>query len=183
MNVIDRDTARAIPPALDEAQRAVVPPAERQRSRRRQRLLSLLHYVARYRWQAIAALMALVIAAITTLLVPIAVRRMIDFGFSRESANLIDSYFAVMIVIVAVLALASASRFYLVTTLGERIVADLREGVFGHLISLSLAYFDEAKSGELISRLSADTTQVKAAVGSSISVALRNLVLFFGATT
>ena len=183
MNVIDRDTARAIPPALDEAQRAVVPPAERQQSRRLKPLLSLLPYVARYRWQAIAALMALVIAAVTTLLVPIAVRRMIDFGFSRESANLIDSYFAVMIVIVAVLALASASRFYLVTTLGERIVADLREGVFGHLVSLSLAYFDEAKTGELVSRLTADTTQIKAAVGASVSIALRNSVLFIGAAT
>ena len=183
MNVIDRDTPRAIPPALDEAQRVVVPPAERQQSRRLKPLLSLLPYVARYRWQAIAALMALVIAAVTTLLVPIAVRRMIDFGFSRESANLIDSYFAVMIVIVAVLALASASRFYLVTTLGERIVADLREGVFGHLVSLSLAYFDEAKTGELVSRLTADTTQIKAAVGASVSIALRNSVLFIGAAT
>ena len=183
MNVIDRDTARAIPPALDEAQHAVVPPAERQQSRRLKPLLSLLPYVARYRWQAIAALMALVIAAVTTLLVPIAVRRMIDFGFSRESANLIDSYFAVMIVIVAVLALASASRFYLVTTLGERIVADLREGVFGHLVSLSLAYFDEAKTGELVSRLTADTTQIKAAIGASVSIALRNSVLFIGAAT
>ena len=183
MNVIDRDTARAIPPALDEAQHAVVPPAERQQSRRLKPLLSLLPYVARYRWQAIAALMALVIAAVTTLLVPIAVRRMIDFGFSRESANLIDSYFAVMIVIVAVLALASASRFYLVTTLGVRIVADLREGVFGHLVSLSLAYFDEAKTGELVSRLTADTTQIKAAVGASVSIALRNSVLFIGAAT
>jgi len=183
MNVIDRDTARAIPPALDEAQRPVVPPAERLQSRRLKPLLSLLPYVARYRWQAIAALMALVIAAVTTLLVPIAVRRMIDFGFSRESANLIDSYFAVMIVIVAVLALASASRFYLVTTLGERIVADLREGVFGHLVSLSLAYFDEAKTGELVSRLTADTTQIKAAVGASVSIALRNSVLFIGAAT
>ena len=183
MNVIDRDTARAIPPALDEAQRPVVPPAERLQSRRLKPLLSLLPYVARYRWQAIAAVMALVIAAVTTLLVPIAVRRMIDFGFSRESANLIDSYFAVMIVIVAVLALASASRFYLVTTLGERIVADLREGVFGHLVSLSLAYFDEAKTGELVSRLTADTTQIKAAVGASVSIALRNSVLFIGAAT
>jgi len=183
MNVIDRDTARAIPPALDEAQRAAVPATERQQSRRLKPLLSLLPYVARYRWQAIAALMALVIAAVTTLLVPIAVRRMIDFGFSRESANLIDSYFAVMIVIVAVLALASASRFYLVTTLGERIVADLREGVFGHLVSLSLAYFDEAKTGELVSRLTADTTQIKAAVGASVSIALRNSVLFIGAAT
>src|SRR5947209_18815330 len=124
MNVIDRDTARAIPPALDEAQRAVVPPAERQQSRRLKPLLSLLPYVARYRWQAIAALMALVIAAVTTLLVPIAVGRMIDFGFSREGANLIDSYFAVMIVIVAVLAMASASRFFSFTTLVVRSVAD-----------------------------------------------------------
>src|SRR5207247_3462110 len=80
------------------------------------------------------------------------------------------------------LALASAARFYLVTTLGERIVADLREGVFSHLVSLSVAYFDAAKTGELISRLTADTTQIKAAVGASVSVALRNLVLFFGAT-
>ena len=135
-------------------------------------LLSLWPYVRRYRWRAIAALVALLIAAIATLVVPIAVRRMIDFGFSRESASLIDSYFAVMIGIVAVLALASAARFYLVTTLGERIVADLREGVFGHLVSLSPAYFDAAKTGELISRLTADTTQIKAAVGASVSVAL-----------
>jgi ATP-binding cassette subfamily B protein len=88
-----------------------------------------------------------------------------------------------MIAIVAVLALASAARFYLVTTLGERIVADLREQVFGHLVSLSPGYFDTAKSGELLSRLTADTTQIKAAVGASVSVALRNLVLFAGAAT
>ena len=106
---------------------------------------------------------------------------MIDFGFSREGASLIDSYFAVMIAVVAVLALSSAARYYLVTTLGERIVADLREHVFGHLISLSPAFFDAAKTGELISRLTADTTQIKAAVGASVSVALRNLVLFVGA--
>ena len=81
----------------------------------------------RYRWQASAALVALLVAAGATLVVPIAVRRMIDFGFSRDSASLIDSYFTVMIAVVAVLALSSAVRFYLVTTLGERIVADLRE--------------------------------------------------------
>jgi ATP-binding cassette subfamily B protein len=86
-----------------------------------------------------------------------------------------------MICIVAGLALSSAARFYLVTTLGERIVADLREDVFGHIVSLSPAYFDTSKSGELISRLAADTTQIKAAVGASVSVALRNLVLFIGA--
>ncbi|HEU4358365.1 MAG TPA: ABC transporter transmembrane domain-containing protein [Xanthobacteraceae bacterium] len=181
MDVVERDAVRAIGPAVGEPQRAAVPVSEHQKGRRLKPLLSLLPYIARYRWRAIAALIALLVAAVTTLLVPIAVRRMIDFGFSRESANLIDSYFAVMIAIVAVLALASASRFFLVTTLGERIVADLREGVFGHLVSLSLAYFDEAKSGELVSRLTADTTQIKAAVGASVSVALRNSVLFVGA--
>ena len=179
MNFVERDAARAIATAADAPEGAAA--SERRQNRRLKPLLSLMPYIARYRWQAIAALAALLIAAVTTLIVPIAVRRMIDFGFSRESASLIDSYFAVMIAIVAVLALASAARFYLVTTLGERIVADLREEVFGHVVSLSPAYFDAAKSGELISRLTADTTQIKAAVGASVSVALRNSVLFVGA--
>jgi ATP-binding cassette, subfamily B, bacterial len=87
-----------------------------------------------------------------------------------------------MIAVVAVLALASASRFYLVMTIGERIVADLRRDVFAHLISLSPAFFDSARSGELISRLTADTTQIKSAVGASVSIALRNFLLFIGAT-
>jgi ATP-binding cassette subfamily B protein len=80
-----------------------------------------------------------------------------------------------------VLALASASRYYLVMTIGERIVADLRRDVFAHLISLSPSFFDSARSGELISRLTADTTQIKSAVGASVSIALRNLMLFIGA--
>jgi ATP-binding cassette, subfamily B, bacterial len=145
-------------------------------------LLSLLPYVKRYRGRAVAALAALILAAVTTLVVPIAIRRMIDFGFSARGLALIDSYFLVMIGVGAVLALASALRYYLVTTLGERIVADLRGDVFAHITSLSAAFFDEAKTGELLSRLTADTTQIKAAVGSSISVALRNLVLFIGAS-
>jgi ATP-binding cassette subfamily B protein len=128
-------------------------------------------------------LIALLIAAVTTLVVPIAVRRMIDFGFSRESATLIDSYFTVMIALVGVLALASAGRMYLVTSLGERVVADLRREVFGHLVSLSPGYFDVAKTGELTSRLAADTTQLKTALAGSVSLALRDLVLFVGATT
>jgi ATP-binding cassette subfamily B protein len=183
MNVVERDAARAAnktePPVIP-AEPVPAPPPEP--SRKLRPLLSLAPYVGRYRWQASAALVALVIAAITTLVVPIAVRRMIDFGFSHDSATLIDSYFTVMIGVVAVLAVSSAARFFLVTTLGERIVADLREDVFAHLVSLAPAYFDQAKSGELISRLTADTTQIKAAVGASVSVALRNLVLFLGAT-
>ncbi|MDE2473006.1 MAG: ATP-binding cassette domain-containing protein, partial [Bradyrhizobium sp.] len=83
---------------------------------------------------------------------------------------------------VAVLALASACRYYFVMTIGERIVADLRRDVFAHLISLSPAFFDSARSGELISRLTADTTQIKSAAGASASIALRNLLRFIGAT-
>src|ERR1700737_1352665 len=146
-------------------------------------LLALAPYVARYRGRAVLALIALTIAAITTLVVPVAVRRMIDFGFTPEGMAMINSYFSVMIAVVAVLAGASAARFYLVMTIGERIVADLRGDVFAHLISLSPAFFDSARSGELISRLTADTTQIKSAVGASVSIALRNLMLFLGATT
>ena len=145
-------------------------------------LLALAPYVARYRGRACLALISLTVAAITTLLVPVAVRRMIDFGFTPEGIAMINSYFSVMIAVVAVLALASASRYYLVMTIGERIVADLRRDVFAHLISLSPAFFDSARSGELISRLTADTTQIKSAVGASVSIALRNLLLFVGAT-
>src|ERR1700735_4069290 len=145
-------------------------------------LLALAPYVARYRGRAVLALISLTVAAITTLVVPIAVRRMIDFGFTPKGIALINSYFSVMIAVVAVLALASASRYYLVMTIGERIVADLRRGVFAHSISLSPAFFDSARSGELVSRLTADTTQIKAAAGASASIALRNLMLFIGAT-
>ncbi len=144
-------------------------------------LLALAPYVARYKGRAILALISLTIAAITTLLVPVAVRRMIDMGFTPEGIAMINSYFSVMIAVVAVLACASASRYYLVMTIGERIVADLRRDVFAHLISLSPSFFDSARSGELVSRLTADTTQIKSAVGASVSIALRNVMLFFGA--
>ena len=165
--------------AFIEAQLTQSPAKTRARLRP---LLELVPYVARYRGRALLALISLTVAAITTLVVPVAVRRMIDFGFSPEGIALINSYFSVMIAIVAVLAAASASRYYLVMTIGERIVADLRRDVFAHLVSLSPAFFDSARSGELVSRLTADTTQIKSAVGASVSIALRNLVLFVGAT-
>jgi ATP-binding cassette subfamily B protein len=159
---------------------ALTSPARR--NARLRPLLALAPYVARYRGRAVLAFIALTIAAVTTLLVPVAVRRMIDFGFTPEGIAMINSYFSVMIAVVAVLAFASASRFYLVMTIGERIVADLRRDVFAHLISLSPAFFDSSRSGELISRLTADTTQIKSAVGASVSIALRNFMLFVGAT-
>jgi ATP-binding cassette subfamily B protein len=166
-------------PSLIEAQLTQSPVTGRAKLRP---LLALAPYVARYRGRAFLALVALTIAAITTLIVPVAVRRMIDFGFSPEGIALINSYFSVMVAVVAVLAGASAARFYLVMTIGERIVADLRRDVFAHLISLSPSFFDSARSGELISRLTADTTQIKSAVGASVSIALRNMMLFIGAT-
>ena len=153
------------------------------RGERLRPLLALAPYLARYRTKALAALIALTVASLATLAVPLAVRRMIDFGFTADSVSMINSYFSLMIAVVAVLALASASRVYLVTTLGERIVADLRRDVFSHLTSLSPNFFDSASSGELVSRLTADTTQIKAAVVVSISTALRNFMLFAGAST
>ena len=172
-----RDPAASEAPAVE----AELTPLQGGSGARLRPLLALAPYVARYRGRAILALVSLTIAAITTLIVPVAVRRMIDFGFTPEGIALINSYFSVMIAVVAVLAGASASRFYLVMTIGERIVADVRRDVFAHLISLSPAFFDSARSGELISRLTADTTQIKSAVGASVSIALRNLMLFIGA--
>src|SRR5436190_5432412 len=162
---------------------AVAPAGETPQRRLRVRpLLALIPYVMRYRGQVIGALIALLVAAAATLAVPLAVKRMIDFGFSAERIGLIDQYFAAMIAVAGVLALASAARFYLVTIIGERVVADLRAAVFAHLTELSPGFFDTTRSGEITSRLTADTTQIKSAVGSSVSVALRNLVLFFGSS-
>ena len=176
---LPRDLVTEAAEAVTSIEEELTPAKRRARLRP---LLALAPYVARYRGRAFLALIALTVAAITTLLVPVAVRRMIDYGFTPEGIVLINSYFSVMIAVVGVLALASASRFYLVMTIGERIVADLRHDVFAHLISLSPAFFDSARSGELMSRLTADTTQLKSAVGASVSIALRNIMMFIGAT-
>ena len=144
-------------------------------------LLPLLPYVARHKGWIAAALVALVVASAATLTVPVAVRRMIDYGFSAEGAGLIDTYFGAMIAVVGVLAVASGCRYFLVMTLGERVVADLRSDLFAHLASLDAAFYDTAKTGELVSRLTADTTQMRSAFGSSASIALRNLMMFIGA--
>ncbi|TCT13329.1 ATP-binding cassette subfamily B protein [Tepidamorphus gemmatus] len=158
-------------------------PASRRRRRSLAPLRMLLPFVARYRGTVVLALIALVIAAGATLAVPQAVRRMIDYGFTSDSSLMVNQYFAMLVVIALLLAAASAARYYLVTWLGERVVADVRTAVFDRIIGLSADYFDRARSGELVSRLTADATQIKATVGSSVSVALRNLVLGVGAAT
>src|SRR5262245_24911383 len=184
MSAVERLEDRQDVPKTEAAIEALADEAQLTPSKGRARLrplLALAPYVARYRGRVVLALISLTVAALTTLLVPVAVRRMIDFGFSPKGIALINNYFSVMIAVVAVLALASASRYYLVMTIGERIVADLRRDVFAHLLSLSPTFFDSARSGELVSRLTADTTQIKSAVGASVSIALRNLMMFFGA--
>ncbi len=144
-------------------------------------LRRLAPYLARYKGMVAAALLFLVMAAGTTLTLPLAVRRMIDHGFSGGDSIFIANYFSMLIVIASVLAAASAGRYFFVITLGERVVADIRRDVFDHVTELSPAFFDTAQSGEIVSRLTADTTQIKSAVGATASLALRNTMLGLGA--
>ena len=144
-------------------------------------LRPLVPFALAYRGRMLAAFLALLAASGATLVVPIALRRVIDHGFSPEGQGVIDTYFAALIGVVAVLALSSGARYYTVATLGERVVADLRTAVFRRLTQLDPAFFDRSLSGEIISRLTADATQVKAVFGVSISILLRNAFLFTGA--
>ena len=145
-------------------------------------LLPLVRYGRRYLGRGLAALGALTLSSAATLAVPFALRSMIDFGFSKESGGTINVYFMAMAALVVIIAVSAAARYYLVTTLGERVVADLRRDVFAHLSHLDASFYDSARTGELVSRLTADTTQIKAAFGSSASIALRNLFMFVGST-
>jgi len=144
-------------------------------------LLGLAPYLLRHKGMLAAALIALIVSAAATLAVPLAVRRMIDLGFSGIEPDLINKYFVTLAGLGLVLALASAARFYAVNWLGERLVADIRRDVFKHLTGLSPAFYEVSHSGEVMSRLTADTTQVKAAASTVISQSLRNILLLIGA--
>ena len=146
-------------------------------------LVRLTPYLRRYWHQITIALIALIVASVATLLVPIAVRRVIDHGFTTANATLVNQYFAVMMAVVLLLAVSSAIRFYYVMWLGEKIVADVRDTLFEHLLKLSPAFYESQKTGEVISRLTADTTQIKSAFSSTASIALRNVVMLVGAIT
>ncbi len=146
-------------------------------------LRALVPYVLKHRGMLAVALIALVASAAAMLTVPVAVRRMIDLGFTGTDGTFVDKYFAMMVGIGFVLAVASATRMYAVNWLGERVVADLRAQVFGHIARLGPAFYETTHSGELMSRLTADTTQIKGAAGSALSQALRNLIMLTGALT
>ena len=146
-------------------------------------LLALWPYIWRHPGMVALALVALILSAAAMLTVPVAVRRMIDVGFAGHDGGFIDLYFVTLIGIGLVLALASAARMYAVNWLGERVVADLRADVFRHLATLGPAFYEKTHSGEVMSRLTADTTQIKAAAGSALSQALRNAIMLVGALT
>ncbi len=144
-------------------------------------LMTLLPFVLRYKLAILLGFVALTVAAAVTLAVPVAIRRVIDQGFSRDNASMVDNYFVAMLVVVLALAVASSVRFYIVTWIGERVVVDLRTAVFAHLTSLSQSFYEVTRTGEVLSRLTADTTQIKSTFGVSASIALRNLFLLVGA--
>ncbi|MGB5066897.1 MAG: ABC transporter transmembrane domain-containing protein [Albidovulum sp.] len=141
-------------------------------------LVGLWPFVLPYRRLVIFAGIALVLTASVSLMLPLAVRRVVD-GFN-DGAELLDSYFAAALGIAALLALGTGARYYLVTRLGERVVADIRRAVFDRVIGMSPAFFENIMTGEVVSRITTDTTLILSVIGSSVSIALRNLLILIG---
>ena len=153
----------------------------RQKSNNVQPLKALMPFILQYPWRVFGAFVSLVLAAASTLTLPVAVRYVIDNGFSGTDAAAVDIYFKAMMAVAVVIGIASASRFYFVSWLGERVTSDLRLAVYTHITKLSPSFFEVTKTGEVLSRLTADTTLIKTVVGSSASIALRNIFMFIGA--
>jgi len=147
-------------------------------------LAGLLPFMAPYRGRFILAGIALLVAAAATLAIPVAFRQMIDLGFvsgaAAQGARHINLYFIALFAVACVLAVATAARFYMVSWLGERVTADLRSAVYAHVVMQSPQFFETTRSGEVLSRLTTDTTLIQSVVGTSISMALRNALLFVG---
>ena len=141
-------------------------------------LAALWPFVRAHRGLFAGWLVALACSSTATLSLPVAFRQMIDQGFS-SSAN-IDRAFVFLFLVALALALATAARFFFVTLLGERVVADMRQRLYTHLLGLDAAFYDRTRSGELVSRLTADAELLRSVVGSSMSVALRSLVTVVG---
>ena len=151
---------------------------EREKSRRVGALGGLAPFLSPYRKLAALAVLALICTAALSLALPLAVRRVID-GFNAEIA-LMDAYFAAAVALAALLALGTAVRYYLVTRLGERVVADIRLAVYERVIGMSPAFFERIMTGEVLSRLTTDTTLILSVIGSSISVAMRMALTLLG---
>jgi ATP-binding cassette subfamily B protein len=150
-------------------------------SSRLRQLRRLLPFLSAYRGLIAGWLGFLAISSTATLALPQAVRVMIDRGFANADAATINASFLGLFAVAAVLAIATAGRFFCVSLLGERVAADLRRRLFDHLLTLDQAFFEKTRSGELVSRLAADTELVQTVVGSTLSVALRSCVTLLGA--
>lgn len=152
---------------------------ERATSRNIGGLEALVPFMRPYRGLMIAALLALISTAIVSLTLPLAVRRVVD-NFRSEQGELLDQYFLAALGIAALLALGTGLRYALVTRLGERVVADIRKAVFDRVIGMSPAFYENIMTGEVLSRITTDTTLIQSVVGSSASIALRNILIFVG---
>ncbi|MBU3031534.1 ABC transporter transmembrane domain-containing protein [Paracoccus marinaquae] len=141
-------------------------------------LRALWPFVRPYRGQVVLALVALVLTSGISLVLPLAVRRVVD-NFD-DGAGLLDEYFGAALAIVALLAIGTAARYYFVTRLGERVVADIRKAVFARVITLSPGFFERVMTGEILSRITTDTTLIQSVIGSSLSIALRNMLILAG---
>jgi ATP-binding cassette subfamily B protein len=153
---------------------------ERAKARTVRPLRALWPFLRPHRRLLTLSLTMLGLAAVFTLILPLAVRRVIDLGFDPEKADKIDQYFIAMIVVAGLLAVTTAARFFFVTQLGERVIADIRRAVYDRVIARSPAFYERIQSGEVLSRLTTDTTVIQSVVGSSASIALRNLLILFG---
>jgi ATP-binding cassette subfamily B protein len=143
-------------------------------------LVHLYRFVRPY-WPAVAgALVALSVAAGTVLVMGLGLRRLVDEGFASGDTALLDGALFALLGVIVVLAGATYARFYLVSWLGERVVGDIRQAVFGHVIGLSPGFFELTRTGEVLSRITTDTTLLQVLVGSTAPIALRNLLLLIG---
>ena len=143
-------------------------------------LRHILRFVLPYRWQMLGALVSLTVAAGTVLAMGAGLRRLVDGGFAEGNPALLDQSLFALLGVIIVLACATYGRFFLVTWLGERVVADIRKAVFGHVIDLDPGYFETTRTGEVLTRITTDTTLLQTVIGSSVSLALRNTLLLIG---
>ncbi|MEY8838119.1 ABC transporter transmembrane domain-containing protein, partial [Cribrihabitans sp. XS_ASV171] len=152
---------------------------DRERSRKIGVLRSLWPFMRPYKALMLGAILALVLTASMTLTLPLAVRRVVDH-FRIEDGALLDQYFLAALGIAGLLAVGTGVRYALVTRLGERVVADIRKAVFDRVIGMSPEFYERIMTGEVLSRITTDTTLIQSVLGSSVSIALRNLLMFLG---
>ena len=152
---------------------------EREKSKAISPLTGLFPYLAPYKGLMIAAAIALVFTAVVSLVLPMAVREVVD-GFTLDALGQMDSYFIITILVMGAMAVGTGLRFYFVTRLGERVIADIRMSVYQKVIGLSPAFYEKILTGEVLSRLTTDTTLILSVISSSVSVALRNVLMLGG---